>query len=118
MSSGIEFINPGELRRRLTFQAFSRSQDETGGYQETWYDYLYAWAKLEPKTGKETVEADQIYPDTDTQITIRWRPGLDESMRIIDEYGVQYDIYSISDVELRHRLFTIQAKRRPAGRNA
>lgn len=118
MSSGIEFINPGELRRYVIFQQFSRIQDETGAYQETWSDFIYAWAKIEPARGKETTEADQIFPDTDTQITIRWRPNLDESMRIIDEYGTQYDIYSISDVELRHRLFTIMAKKRPTDRNA
>jgi SPP1 family predicted phage head-tail adaptor len=117
MSSGLENINPGELRRRITVQQLQKNQDELGGFTEIWTDFLYAWAQIEPRTGRELTDAAQLYPETDTQIRMRWRPGLDEAMRIIDEYGNQYDIYSIADLEERHRVIDIMARKRPAGRN-
>ncbi|HMF29307.1 MAG TPA: phage head closure protein [Candidatus Cybelea sp.] len=117
MSAGLENLNPGELRRRITIQTLVKNQDALGGFTEKWEDVLYAWASIEPRTGRELTDAAQLYPETDTQIRVRWRTGLAEAMRILDEYGNQYDIYSIADIEERHRVIDIMARKRPTGRN-
>ncbi|HEX4499853.1 MAG TPA: phage head closure protein [Scandinavium sp.] len=118
MSTGIEVLNPGELRRRITFQSFSREQDEMGGFVEEWTDVLSCWAKIDPRVGREAFAADQYNAALITEITIRWQPGLDESMRILDEYQQQYDIKYLSDVEMRHQLLVIGTVKLPADRNA
>lgn len=118
MSTGVEILDPGELRRYVTVQQSTTEQDETGGFEQVWSDVIKAWAKIDPRAGREVTAAAQLYPDVDTLITLRWRPEPREDMSVLDEYGTRYDIKYVSDVELRHRTLVLGTVRRPPERNA
>lgn len=119
MSSPAEFnIDAGELRQQVTIQQIAITRDEFGGEVKAWADFVTLRAKIEPLSGRELTEAAQIYPESNTRITIRYYPGIDPSMRVLDETGAQYDITNLSDVEYRHVKLLITAIQRPAGRDA
>lgn len=117
-------INAGELRRRVTLQKLTTALDETGEVIRTWDDVKTVWAKISPTTGNELSNAAQLYPEADTQFVMRYDPSFPvdqlmmDSWRIIDQWGAQYDIANVSDIDARHIRLEIYAKQRPAGRNA
>jgi SPP1 family predicted phage head-tail adaptor len=108
----------GEMRRRITIQQRVTSTDEFGGAAVAWADFAYCWAYYEPLHGSELYAAQQVYPETDTRFSIRYRTGLDPSMRLVDQDGVQFDVTGIVDVDQRHIKLVVMAVRRPAGRVA
>ncbi len=110
-------IFAGAMRRRITVQKAAVVQDALGAPQKNWIDYAKLWAEIEPLSGRELSEAAQVYPESDTLIVTRYYPGIDQSMRILDQYGNQYDITNISDVGDRHIKLVIIAIQRPAGRD-
>jgi SPP1 family predicted phage head-tail adaptor len=111
-------ILAGEMRRRITIQQRVTSPDEFGGAAVAWVDFAYCWAYYEPLHGSELYAAQQVYPETDTRFSIRYRSGLDPSMRIVDQNGVQFDVTGIVDVDQRHFKLVVTAVRRPGGRAA
>src|ERR1700730_18370087 len=87
----------GELIHRVIFQKPVDAQSPTGAPIRTWVNVVTAWARVEPLSGHELFAAQQLYPDTDTQITIRGNVGklLDQKMRMMFR-GNQYDIQDIT----------------------
>ena len=90
-----------ELRFNVTFQSKSQAQDTFGQPLDDWADVFSARAKIEPLNGRELFAAQQVNAETTTRITIRYRAGVNASMRI--QYaGVNYNIQSIIDLDMRH----------------
>lgn len=118
-------IEIGELRQRITFQQRTvTGQDSTGAQQYAWVDFATVWADVKPIGGREIFAAQQVYPDADTRVTIRWRRDLDPSMRIYwrrPSAGAfverQFDILAINDINERHHQLEIIALERPIERN-
>jgi len=79
----------------VTLQSRTTGRDSTGGIVDTWTDYLTGVpAVIEPASGREYFIAKQIASTMDTSITIRWRPGIVETMRVLHGADV-YDINSV-----------------------
>src|SRR5229473_523120 len=93
-------ITAGELIHRVVFQKPIDRQSNTGAPIVTWQNVITAWARVEPLTGRELFAAQQLYPETDTRITIRGNVGklLDQKMRMMFR-GNQYDIQDITDLD-------------------
>ena len=92
-----------ELRFFVEFQSKSPAQDSFGQPLDDWAPVFTARAKIEPLTGRELFAAQQVNAETTTRITIRYRTGVDASMRI--QYaGVNYNIQSIIDLDMRRAL--------------
>jgi SPP1 family predicted phage head-tail adaptor len=90
-----------ELRFNVTFQSKSQAQDTFGQPLDDWTDVFTTRAKIEPLTGRELFAAQQVNAETTTRITIRYRAGVDASMRI--QYaGVNYNILNVRDLGMRH----------------
>lgn len=94
-------MRAGELNRRIQLQSVTRTQDGFGQMSESWSTVATVWASIEPLVGREFYEARQINDKTWVKFRIRYRSGLDTSMRIVDpETSLVYDIRSI--VHYRH----------------
>ena len=90
-----------KLKHTVTIQSKSLSQDTFGQPLETWTTEASVRAFVEPLTGQELFRAQQVNAATTTRITIRYRAGMDASMRIVFE-SVNYNIQNIIDPEMNH----------------
>lgn len=78
-------INAGQLRHRVDIEQRTASQDATTG------ETTYAWAKLhknvpaaiEPLSVREFIAARAGQSEVSARIVIRYRAGLDATMRIV-----------------------------------
>lgn len=77
-------VTVGDLRHRVTLERKSRgASDDAGGYvSETWAPVATVWAKLDPKSGRESVDADQVVHRVSHVVTMRARDGVTAAMRL------------------------------------
>lgn len=95
-------MKPGNLRHRITIQQLTRYDDNAGGYTETWNAVAIVWADVYPLKGQERYDAQQVLASLSHRVTIRYRAGVEPSMRL--QYGNRtLNIESTIDPEERHR---------------
>jgi head-tail adaptor len=120
-------IAAGELRRVLYFEerVEGAAQDATGAPVDTWEVRFRAHAGLEPLSGGELWNAQQIYPDSNVRITVRaqiirqLRSGTKWRARYHTADGERvFEITNVLDVDERHQVGRITAIERPLQRAA
>lgn len=74
----------GEMQHRITIEKKTRgASDNAGGaVSETWSMFCVCWAKLDPKSGREIVAADQMVHRVSHVVIIRARTGVTTAMRV------------------------------------
>jgi SPP1 family predicted phage head-tail adaptor len=87
-------ISAGSLNRRITIQAESPTQDESGQPLNSWTDVLHTWASIHAATGKEIFAASGFVSELTHVLTIRF-PSV--------------PVHSPMRVLFRGRVFIIQA---------
>lgn len=99
----------GALRHRVTIQTKTVTIDSYGGESITWTDYLTVWAAVEPLTGREFLEGRRLDNMIGHRIRIRYRAGLDPSMRV--SWGSRvFDIESVIERESKRREIWLMCK--------
>lgn len=53
-------MRAGRLRKRVTFQAETRTGDGGGGSARGWGDDLEVWGEFQPQRGREQLEAGRL----------------------------------------------------------
>lgn len=76
-------IEIGKLRQRITIQQLSKSRDTYGATKKGWTSFATCWAAVEPLSGKEFWNAQQIAAEITTRVRIRYREGVKPTMRIL-----------------------------------
>lgn len=76
-------MRAGELRHRVQIQVASDSRDAHGGNVRSWSTIATVWASIEPLTGRELFEAQQIESRATVRIRLRHYPGLTGKHRIL-----------------------------------
>lgn len=77
-------MRAGKLRHRVTLQARSMTQDpNTGAMVEGWADTDTVWASVEPLSVREFIAAQSSQSEVSARIVIRYRSGIDATMRIL-----------------------------------
>ena len=106
-------LRAGTLRKRITFQVRSATQDAVGGQSVAWTDLITIWASLEPAAGRELMTAQAMNIEQPTTITVRWQPELANfrsvaAMRVA--YGSRiFNIHSSQNQEERNRILVLIA---------
>lgn len=95
-------MTAGRMRKRVTIQRLERTDDGYGGIVETWVDVATVWAAVEPLTGRERYEAQQVQSDLSHKVTMRYRPGIMPQMRLVLK-DRPLDIVAVINVEERNR---------------
>lgn len=94
----------GHLRRRVTIQSKSVSQDaSTGASTTTWPDVDTVWASVEPLSEREFIQGRAELQEVTTKIVMRYRSGITSEMRCTWD-GHIYDIESVIFDERMTRL--------------
>ena len=91
-------IGAGQLKHRVRIQQPSVTKDALGAPTQAWVDLATVWADIQPLSGREARIADRIAAEVSHQITVRYRPELDDS-EAVAQMRVLY----------RDRVFAIQA---------
>ena len=97
-------MRAGKLRHRVTIQALvagSPQQDAGGEPDNAWTEVKTVHASVDPLKGRELIAAQQTASEVTGIIKIRYRSGIDSSMRCV--FGSKiYDILAVVDPEERH----------------
>lgn len=89
-------IEAGKLRHRITIQAPGMAQDPvTGEIRPEWTDFASVWAEITDLSVKEYLAAQSAQSEVSTRVRIRFREGVNATMRIIH----RGDIYNIHGVQ-------------------
>ncbi len=103
-------MEAGSLRNRITIQKKSVTRDSDGGEIVAWVTHCSAWAKREPLSGREFLEARQIQAEAMVRFTLRYQAGILPEMRVLD--GTEtFNIQAVVHVENRFRevqLMTVE----------
>jgi SPP1 family predicted phage head-tail adaptor len=96
-------LEAGRLRHRVTIQERIQVQDAHGDIVPLWRDWATnVPAEIVPVSAREFVAGQGIQAQVTTKIRIRWRRGLEPTMRIlhlIDSGSPQvYDYYNIAGI--------------------
>jgi SPP1 family predicted phage head-tail adaptor len=87
----------GARTRRITIQKYGAAKDTAGQPIKAWTDVAVVWANVKSQTGMGVVTGEQNGVEasvTRYSFRIRYRQGLDASMRVLLG-GVPYDITSV-----------------------
>ena len=77
-------MRAGKLRHRITIQRPARKQDpNTGEMREGWEDVAPVWASREPISVREFIAAKAGQAEISARIMIRYRAGIDATMRVL-----------------------------------
>lgn len=99
----------GEMRHRITIQILSASKDSFQQEIKGWTNFETVWAKIEPLSGREFFEAQQMNAEITHRITMRYMKGLNPKMRIM--YGERiFDIKTILNIEEKNIELQILCK--------
>lgn len=78
-------IKAGRLRHKIKIQSKTVAQDETTGDEGvvSWVDFANVWAAVEPLSTRDVIAAQAMQSPATTRFVVRYRPGIDPTMRII-----------------------------------
>lgn len=78
-------MEAGRLRHRVTIQQppGPTNVDSKGQPLDTWTDVTTVWAAIEPLQGNEYFAAGRDNAEVKTRIRIRYRTGIDRTMRVV-----------------------------------
>ncbi|MYZ41415.1 head-tail adaptor protein [Achromobacter sp. KS-M25] len=86
-------MSSGKLRHRVVIQRQQNTQDpDTGDLTTTWVDLASVWASIEPLSAREFVQSSATQSNITARVTIRYRKGIDATMRILHRekiYGIE-----------------------------
>jgi len=85
-------IEAGKLRHRIRIESLDYLLDSqgdadqdpvTGEIKQHWVEIATVWAAIEPLSAREFIRSKALQSEITARITIRYRDGMDASMRII-----------------------------------
>lgn len=89
-------MRAGKLRHKVMIQAPGLTQDPVSGEMlPGWTDFASVWAEITDLSVKEYLAAQSMQSAVSTRIRIRFREGVNATMRIIH----RGDIYNIHGVQ-------------------
>lgn len=103
----------GLLRHRVILQQPVDTADGQGGATRAWQDVATVSAQIIPLAADEKLQSGQLIHITTHRFTIRYRTGIDSSMRIIFN-GRIFRIVSVQvPEEISHRMILHTCEEQP-----
>lgn len=75
-------IAPGKLIHSVAIEKKVTQRDTYGAEIVTWVEVARAWASVEPLSGREYFQAQQMQASVDYRITMNYQPGIVPTMRV------------------------------------
>jgi SPP1 family predicted phage head-tail adaptor len=73
----------GKLRHRVWLESQQPVTNSFGETEIQWVPFAQTWAAIEPLSAREYLQAEAMQSNVSARITLRWRPALKASMRIV-----------------------------------
>lgn len=91
--AGNQRLRAGQLNKRVTLEALTRTSDGGGGYTEAWGELGgpgrgKVWARVNALSGSEGYRAQQVQASLSHEVEIRYRPDVTARARV--SYGGRY----------------------------
>lgn len=99
----------GSLRRRVRLQRKFVQRDSVGAEIVTWLDEAVVWGAVEPMLGREFLEGKRLDAELTTRIRIRYREGVEPTMRAVTTDNV-YDVVSVQHVRTERRELVLMCR--------
>lgn len=97
----LHHVLAGQYNRRVTIQKPAVSSDTEGSPKTIWSTLDRVWAKVEPLSARERLQAAQAELDVTDSVTIRYRTDVTHNMRLL--YGTRVlEIQEVIPDEARH----------------
>jgi SPP1 family predicted phage head-tail adaptor len=93
-------MNAGQLDQLITFDTPSVVQAANGEETITWVPGVTVWAQVQPLTGREKLNADQVLADMDTRIRVRWSADM---MAITPKHRIRHGSTILNIVSLANQ---------------
>lgn len=74
-------MQAGKLRHRITIQNATET-NTSGSLSQSWGTYATVWSAVEPLSGREYFQSQQVTAEVTTRFRIRYRSGVTPLMRI------------------------------------
>lgn len=104
-------MRAGKLRHRITIQSESETADGAGGYGLAWTDLATVWASVEPLSGRELRQADQVQDETTHQVTIRYRSDVVPIGKYRISFGTRrFNVTSVINPDERNVSLTLMCE--------
>lgn len=102
-------MNAGELRHRVILQAKTVTRGNYGEEVIVWRDIATIWAKIEPLSGREYFQSQQMQSEISHKITIRYREDVKADWQMV--YGTRiFNILSVMNTEERKRELILMCR--------
>jgi SPP1 family predicted phage head-tail adaptor len=99
-------MQAGQLRKRVTVQQRSTTQDTHGQPLTEWTEYMTVWAAVQPLSGRKLIEAEALHSETTHEVLMRYHAGITAKMRVM--YGEKiFNVQNVIDEDERHRHLTL-----------
>ena len=103
-------IKAGDLRSYIEVQEQTLVPGGMGGQNLTWTSKFFAYAKIVMNSGSEKNAHDKLETQATHTFSMRYNASLLSTDKFIFE-GVDYNIRSIDNVEMRNRWMVVSAER-------
>ena len=74
----------------IVIQKFTKTDDDFGGQTVVWSDLLTVWSMIEPMSGKEVFEHQQLQSQVTHKFTIRFQSTLTDT-QIVGKHRISHD---------------------------
>ena len=104
-----EFINAGELTKRVTYQTkeFDGTKDTHGSRNFTWVDRFTRWAFIKTVGARESVTTDRLKIVASHMMVTRFIPGANEMGRLVYHgrpFNISY-VNNVNEKNMQHQFF-------------
>jgi len=103
--------NIGKFLHKVTAQDFTTTSDGAGGLTQTYSDTHTFYADIEPQTGREAIEAEQLIGKQPYKFTTRYSSevaSIDNESRI--KFGTRYfNIHSVINLNEENEFLEVMA---------
>lgn len=110
-------MRSGSRRHAIVLEQPAEATLADGSNKTTWKKLAETRASIEPLSGRELFAAQQVHAEVNTKINFRWRPGVDETLRIREAgQGALYGILAVlPDKTGRREITCLCVKRTSEG---
>lgn len=105
-------MRAARLRHRVTIQQPVTAANAYGERITTWSTVATVWGAVEPLRGREFFDAEQVQAEISHRVVLRYRAGLNSTMRLL-HLGRVLHIVTIIDVDERHRELQLMCREMP-----
>ena len=103
-------MRAGKLNKKVTIEALISTTSTDGGSKQSWQPVAQdVWAAIEPLRGREWFEAGATQSEVDHRIRMRYRGGVDSSMRVVHKKRV-FDVQYVIDIKSEQRELHLMCK--------